>query len=89
MVPPIQTHVGTGESIVDTETPLPAQDTCLKLGVLGEFPMAELSLLTAVTICSASPKPSFKAMVFPVVMGRCESWTIKKAECRRIDAFEL
>ena len=30
-----------------------------------------------------------KAMVFPVVMYRCESWTIKEAECRRIDAFEL
>ena len=30
-----------------------------------------------------------KAMVFPVVMYRCESWTIKKAECQRIDAFEL
>ena len=30
-----------------------------------------------------------KAMVFPVVMYRCESWTVKKAECRRIDAFEL
>ena len=30
-----------------------------------------------------------KAMVFPVVMYKCESWTIKKAECRRIDAFEL
>ena len=30
-----------------------------------------------------------KAMVFPVVMYRCESWTIKKAECRRIDAFEV
>ena len=30
-----------------------------------------------------------KAMVFPVVMYRCESWTIMKAECRRIDAFEL
>ena len=30
-----------------------------------------------------------KAMVFPEVMYRCESWTIKKAECRRIDAFEL
>ena len=30
-----------------------------------------------------------KAMVFPVVMYRCEGWTIKKAECRRIDAFEL
>ena len=30
-----------------------------------------------------------KAMVFLVVMYRCESWTMKKAECRRIDAFEL
>ena len=30
-----------------------------------------------------------KAMFFPVVMYGCESWTIKKAECRRIDAFEL
>ena len=30
-----------------------------------------------------------KAVVFPVVMYRCESWSIKKAECRRIDAFEV
>ena len=30
-----------------------------------------------------------KAMVFPVVMCRCESWTIKKAECQRIDALKL
>ena len=30
-----------------------------------------------------------KAMVFPVVMYGCESWTIKKAECQRIDAFKL
>ena len=30
-----------------------------------------------------------KAVVFPVVMYGCESWTVKKAECRRIDAFEL
>ena len=30
-----------------------------------------------------------KAMVFSVVMYGCESWTLKKAECRRIDAFEL
>ena len=32
--------------------------------------------------------PMFKAMVFPVVMYRCESWTIKKAECQRIDVFK-
>ena len=30
-----------------------------------------------------------KAMIFPVVMYGCESWTVKKAECQRIDAFEL
>ena len=30
-----------------------------------------------------------KAMAFPVVMYRCESWTVKKAECQRIDDFEL
>ena len=30
-----------------------------------------------------------KAMVFPVVMCGCESWTVKKAECQKIDAFEL
>ena len=30
-----------------------------------------------------------KAMVFPVVMYGCESWTIKKAECQRIDAFDV
>ena len=41
----------------------------------------DITLLTKVCIV--------KAMVFPVVMYVCESWTIKKAECRRIDAFEL
>ena len=33
--------------------------------------------------------PLVKAMVFPVVMYGCESWTVKKAECRKIGAFEL
>ena len=33
--------------------------------------------------------PSIQATVFPIVMTGCESWTIKKAECQRIDAFEL
>ena len=41
----------------------------------------DISLLTKIHIV--------KAMVFPVVTYRCESWTIKKAERRRIDAFEL
>ena len=37
----------------------------------------------------ANKGPSSQATVFPVVMYGCESWTVKKAECRRIDAFEL
>ena len=41
----------------------------------------DITLLTKVHI--------IKAMVFPVVMYGCESWTIKKTECQRIDAFEL
>ena len=38
---------------------------------------------------SADKGPYSKAMVFPVVMYGCESWTVKKAECQRVDAFEL
>ena len=41
----------------------------------------DISLLTKV--------PIVKAMVFPVVKYGCESWTIKKAECQRVEAFEL
>ena len=37
----------------------------------------------------ANKGPSSQGLVFPVVMYGCESWTIKKAECQRIDAFEL
>ena len=37
----------------------------------------------------ADKGPSSQSMVFPVVMYGCESWTIKKAELQRIDAFEL
>ena len=45
------------------------------------FKSRDITLLTKVHLV--------KAMVFPVVMCGCESWTIKRAECRRIDAFEL
>ena len=48
---------------------------------LTDFGILLLLLLTKVHID--------KAVVFPVIMYGCESWTIKKAECRRIDAFEL
>ena len=47
----------------------------------GIFKSRDITLLTNVHLA--------KAMVFPVVMYACESWTVKKAECRRIDAFEL
>ena len=47
----------------------------------GVLKSGDITLLTKVCIV--------KAMVFPVVMYGCESWTIKKAECQRIDAFEL
>ena len=45
------------------------------------FKSRDITLLTKVCLA--------KAMVFPEVMYGCESWTVKKAECQRIDAFEL
>ena len=52
--------------------------------------MANLdSILTSRGITLSAKVHLAKAMVFPVVMYGCESWTVKKAECRRIDAFEL
>ena len=47
------------------------------------------SILKSRDITLATKVRIVEAMVFPVVMCGCESWTIKKAECRRIDAFEL
>ena len=47
------------------------------------------SMLKSRGITLATKVRLVKAMVFPVVMYGCEIWTVKKAECRRIDAFEL
>ena len=47
------------------------------------------SILKSKNITLSTKVCLFKAMVFPVVMYGCESWTVKKAECRKIDAFEL
>ena len=47
------------------------------------------SILTSRDITLLTKFCIIKAMVFPVAIYRCESWTIKKAECQRIDAFEL
>ena len=58
--------------------------------LLGRKVIANLdSILKSRGITLPTKVCSVKAMVFPVVMYGCESWTIKKAECRRIDGFEL
>jgi len=58
--------------------------------LLGRKVMTNLdSILKSSNITLPTKVRLVKAMVFPVVMYGCESWTIKKAECRRIDDFEL
>ena len=58
--------------------------------LLGRKVMTNLnSILKSRDITLSTKFRLVKAMVFPVVMYGCESWTIKKAECPRIDAFEL
>ena len=47
------------------------------------------SILKSIDITLLTKFHLVKAIVFPVVMYGCENWTIKKAECQRIDAFEL
>ena len=61
-----------------------------KLLLLGRKTMTNLeSIFKSRDITLATKVHLVKAMVFPVVMYGCESWTIKKAEHQRIDAFEL
>ena len=58
--------------------------------LLGRKVMTNLdSILKSRDITLPTKVRLVKPMVFPVVMYRCESWTVKKAECQRIDAFEL
>ena len=58
--------------------------------LLGRKVMTNLdSILKSRDITLPTKVRPVKVMVFPVVMYGCESWTVKKAECRRIDAFEL
>ena len=58
--------------------------------LLGRKAMTNLdSILKSRDITLPTKVHLVKTMVFPVVMYRCESWTIKKPECQRIDAFEL
>ena len=58
--------------------------------LLGRKVMTNLdSILKSRDITLSTQVHIVKAMVFPVVLYGCESWTVKEAECRRIDAFEL
>ena len=58
--------------------------------LLGRKAMANLdSILQSRDITLPTKVHLVKAMVFPVVMYGCESWTVRKAECQRIDVFEL
>ena len=70
-------------------------DYSLQASLLMEFslPQPGFELASLVSPANKGPLPTkvhlVKAMVFPIVVYGCESWTIKKAESRRIDAFEL
>ena len=58
--------------------------------LLGRKVMTNLGSILKIRVITLPTKVCLvKAMVFPVVMYRCESWTVKKAEHQRIDAFEL
>ena len=61
-----------------------------RCSLLGRKVMTNIdSILKSRDIALPTKVHLVKALVFPVVMYGCESWTVKKAECRRIDAFEL
>ena len=57
--------------------------------LLGRKVMTNLDSILKADIILPTKVHLVKAMVFPVVMYGCESWTVKKAECQRIDAFKL
>ena len=80
-----------GETVADLIT---ADGDCRheieRLLLLGRKIMTNLDrILTSRNITLPTIVCLVKAMVFPVVMYECKSWTIKKSECRRFDAFEL
>ena len=58
--------------------------------LLGRKVMTNLESILKSRVITLSTKVRLvKAMVFPVIMYGCDSWTVKKAECQRIDAFKL
>ena len=86
-----------GETVSDfifLELQITADGNCSheikRCSLLGRKVMTNLnSILKSRDITLPTKVRLAKAIVFPVVMYGCESWTIKKAECQRIDAFEL
>ena len=97
LIPSWQIDGGTVETMADFifwGSKITADDDCSheikKFLLLGRKVMTNLdSILKSRHITLPTKVRLVKAMVFPVVMYGCESWTIKKAECQRIDAFEL
>ena len=86
--------VETVSDIILVGSKIPADGDCsheIKRHLpLGRKVMTDLdSILKSRDITLPTKVCLVKAMVFPVVMCGCESWTVKKAECQRIDAFEL
>ena len=68
----------------------PFPDSAPPLLLLGRKAMTNIdSILKSRDITLLTKIRLVRTMVFPVVMYGCESWTVKKAECRRIDTFEL
>ena len=86
--------VGTVAGFIFLGSKITADDDCSneikRCILLGRKVMPNLdSILKSRDITLPTKVCLVKAMVFPVVMYGCENWTIKKAECQRIDAFEL
>ena len=79
--------------ILGAPNPLQMVTAAMKLKkrlLLGRKAMTNLdSILKSRDIILPTKVHLVKSMIFPVVMYGCESWTIKKVECQRIDAFEL
>ena len=86
--------VGTVADVIFGGSKITADGDCSheikRLLLLGRKVMTNLDSVSKSRDITLSTKVHLvKTMVFPVVMYGCESWAIKKAECRRIDAFEL
>ena len=79
--------MGATKSLQMVTSAMKLKDVCL---LLGRKAMANLNrIFKSRDITLATKVHIVKAMIFPVVMYGCESWTIKKAELRRMDVFEL